>query len=146
MFEHGETRKTITIPIYDDKAVEPDEAFVVKLLPGTFDPSLAVLGEQSMTRIHIIDDDLPMDFIDDDRPMELLTQSSSSKPLGTRVDGPSSAPTRLVGGLSYREPTGSLPRSGVDTYGSQFANDANSYEVEERAPSQSVGREQYGRR
>ncbi|WP_181438623.1 Calx-beta domain-containing protein [Paenibacillus sambharensis] len=54
VFQEGETRKTITIPVLNDTQHEPDELFRIKLqnVQGS-----AVLGDKRLTSITIEDDD-----------------------------------------------------------------------------------------
>ncbi|MEW9701678.1 Calx-beta domain-containing protein [Paenibacillus sp. SI8] len=57
-FEDGETNKTIQVEIIDDKRMEPQKKFVLKLS----NPSGASLGTMSATDIIIKDDDRIMRF------------------------------------------------------------------------------------
>ena len=59
LFQPGETLKTISIPIIDDARIEPDETFLVRLIPRTLkaEGCEVVMGKHAMTRVLITDDD-----------------------------------------------------------------------------------------
>ena len=59
VFSPGETKKKISVPIVDDEGTEPDECFVVALLPHTLQAqgTRCFVGPRHTTRVYILDND-----------------------------------------------------------------------------------------
>lgn len=77
-FAPGETSKEVTVKIFDDDKVEPDEHFFLRLHPPA-DSADVSLGAVSRTRITIINDDFPGTFVF--APEDLTTKESAGEAL-----------------------------------------------------------------
>ncbi|GFQ77597.1 adhesion G-protein coupled receptor V1, partial [Trichonephila clavata] len=91
VFNEGDTKKSIFVPIRDDSVKEPTKSFEIQLFQSSAGPEVLNfkgLGKQQTTEVFIQDDDMQPGFLEfENAPMDVSESTGTVSVTVLRVDG-----------------------------------------------------------